>query len=397
MSDGTMDSWEDIHTKATVFDIHAHPSLKKTIFNRSLTSVTKAARYFNPFSVRTDFEKLKNGGVNILSSAIYVPEKQLLDDCVPLRLAKVIFPFAAKAFSNPPFEVTLLMLKEIEKAVEASIDEDTGRSYARMACCLEELDKILERKDGQIAFVHSVEGAHSLGSDGKEIENLERLFCCGVASLTLAHFYDNGFAPPVFPFPEYIQKLGCFQGRRDLTKGLSSKGKKVVEKMVELGMIVDITHCTPQARKDVYEIVGTDVPIVASHIGAYEINPSPYNLQDWELEQIAKTGGVAGVIFMNYWLTPYERARGLDFVSQTITHFVKFAGEEHTAIGSDFDGLTDPPDDLKDAEDLPYLTQRLVADGFSRAQIDKILGDNSLRVLRDGWGKKVHASHQECC
>ena len=123
-------------------------------------------------------------------------------------------------------------------------------------------------------------------------------------------------------------------------EGLSPKGKVVVEKMVELGMIVDITHCTPQARKDVFEIVDTKVPIVASHVGAYDINPNPYNLRNDELRAIANSGGVAGVIFMNYWLTPYERVRGLDFVSQTIAHFLNKAGEEHTAIGSDFDGFS---------------------------------------------------------
>ncbi len=194
--------------------------------------------------------------------------------------------------------------------------------------------------------------------------------------------------PPVFPFPEYVQKLGCFRGTRDLTRGLSPLGKDVVEKMVEMGMIVDVTHCTPQARKDVYEIVGQRAPLLATHVGAYEINHNPYNLHDWEMETIAESGGAVGVIFMNYWLTPYERKRGLGFVAQTIAKFVNVAGEDHVALGSDFDGFTDPPDDLKDASELPNLTQRMVGEGFSRERILKILGANALRVLHDGWGKE---------
>jgi microsomal dipeptidase-like Zn-dependent dipeptidase len=61
---------------------------------------------------------------------------------------------------------------------------------------------------------------------------------------------------------------------------------------------------------------------------------------------------------------------------------------EHVAIGTGFDGFADPPDDLKDAWELERLTQRLMAEGYSEEQIGKIWGDNALRVLKEGWGKK---------
>jgi len=192
--------------------------------------------------------------------------------------------------------------------------------------------------------------------------------------------------------------LGCFQGDRDLTLGLKEFGEQVIEKMVELGMILDITHCTPPARKRIYDIVGNRLPIIASHVGAYEVNPNPYNLQDWEVKRIADTGGVVAVIFMNYWLMPHETKRGLNFIARTIKHFVNVGGIDHVAIGSDFDGFTDPPDDLKDASELPKLTQRLVAEGYNREQIVKIWGGNAPRVLREGWRKKRHccATGNEC-
>jgi membrane dipeptidase len=110
-------------------------------------------------------------------------------------------------------------------------------------------------------------------------------------------------------------------------------------------------------------------------------------LQDWELRKIADSGGVAGVIFMNFWLMPRESHRGLNFITRTLRQFIQYAGEEHVSIGSDFDGFTDPPDDLRDASELRKLTQRLVAEDFSPLQIDKILGANALRVLREGWGR----------
>jgi membrane dipeptidase len=191
----------------------------------------------------------------------------------------------------------------------------------------------------------------------------------------------------VFPYPEDVQKLGCFPYGGDLTRGLTEFGEQVVEAMVEMGMIVDVTHCTPPARRRIYDIVGTRAPIIASHVGAYEINPSPYNLNDWEIKKVADTGGLVGVIFMNYWLMPHATKRGLNFITRTIDHLVKVGGIDHVGIGTDFDGFTDPPDDLENASYLPRLTQRLLAEGYSRTAILQIWGGNALRVLRQGWGK----------
>jgi microsomal dipeptidase-like Zn-dependent dipeptidase len=380
--------WQRIHDEATVFDIHAHPSLKLSLFGRLLTANNRAAKYFDPFSVRTDLPKLKEGGVKILGSAIHAPELGLLEDCRLLRLARHALPGGRRALDGPRFDVTLRMMHEIEKAISSAINPDTGRPLAQVARSVSELDAILDQADGApVAIVHTIEGAHSLDRD---VGHLDELFLRGVASITLAHFYDNGVAPPVFPFPEYVQKLGCFKGQRDLTRGLSSLGFQVVERMLELGLLIDLTHCTPAARKQVFEIAGTRAPLLVSHVGSYEMNPNPYNLEDWEAARIADSGGVIGVIFMNYWLAPYERKRGIDFISQTIRHFVSVAGEDHVAIGSDFDGFTDPPDDLPDASKLPLLTQRLLSDGFTPDRTAKILGGNALRAFREGWGR----SHQ---
>jgi membrane dipeptidase len=239
--------------------------------------------------------------------------------------------------------------------------------------------------DRPIGVVHCVEGGHSL--DGN-LDNLQRLSDRGVAYMTLAHFFENEIVHPCFPWPESVQKFGCFQSDRDVSLGLKPFGEQVVEKMMELGMLIDVSHCTPPARARIYDIVGKRAPLMATHVGAYEINPSPYNLQDWEIKRIAEGGGVVGVIFMNYWLMPHETKRGINFVARTIDHFAKTGGIDHVSIGSDFDGFTDPPDDLKDASELPKLTQRLVAEGYSQEAIIKIWGANALRVLREGWGKQ---------
>ena len=380
--------WKGIHYgDSTIVDLHAHPSLKVSLFNRILTSRFRASRSFDPFGVRTDFPKLSQGGLDVLLSTVYAPEKGILDECRFLRILRYLMPFRWKeVYSRTYFDVTMAMLDVMEEAVEKSGKGSTGKPLAKMAFSVRELEDILSHGDDRpIAVIHNVEGAHSLDGD---LDNLQRLFDRGVAYLTLAHFYENEAVHPCFPYPESVQMLGCFQGDRNLALGLKEFGEQVVEKMVELGMILDIAHCTPPARKRIYDIVGNRLPIIASHVGAYEVNPSPYNLKDWEIKRIADTGGVVAVIFMNYWLMPHETKRGLNFIARTIKHFVNVGGIDHVAIGSDFDGFTDPPDDLKDASELPKLTQRLVAEGYSREQIVKIWGGNALRVLREGWGKK---------
>jgi microsomal dipeptidase-like Zn-dependent dipeptidase len=388
MPDKNRLDWKQIHLHdATIVDLHAHPSLKVSLFNRMLTSRVRASRAFDPFGVRTDFPKLREGGLDVLLSTVYAPEKGLLDECGYLRALRYVLPSAwKKVFDRPYFDVTMEMLDAMERQVGNARDPQTGRPLAQMASSVRELDALLAQEGPRpIAVVHNIEGAHSL--DGN-LDNLQRLFDRGVAYLTLGHFYENEAVYPVFPFPESVQNLGCFQGDRNVALGLKPFGEEVVEKMIELGMILDIVHCTPPARERIYDIVGHRLPLIASHVGAYEINPSPYNLKDWELRKIAETGGVAGVIFMNYWLMPHETKRGLNYIARTLEHFVNVAGAEHVAIGTDFDGFTDPPDDLSDASQLPKLSQRLVAEGYSRDAMLKIWGGNVLRVLREGWGRK---------
>lgn len=386
MSTANHVNWKSIHDRALIVDLHAHPALKVLLFDRALASRFRASRAFNPFSVRTNLSKLKQGGLDVLLSTVYAPERRIVQDCCYLKLLRYLMPLKwKKLFLRPYFDVTLEALKKMEDQVAKK--PKTGEPQAQMARSVRELDELLAQgPDGPIAVVHNVEGAHSLDGD---LDNLQRLFELGVAYLTLAHFYENEAVHPCFPYPENVQILGCFRDTHNPALGLKPFGEQVIEKMIELGMILDITHCTPPARRRIYDIVGQRLPIIASHVGVYEINPSPYNLQDWEIKKIADTGGVVGVIFMNYWLMPHQAGRGLDFIARTIEHLVRVAGPDCVAIGSDFDGFTDPPDDLKDASELPRLTQRLVAEEYSEEQIIKILGGNALRVLRTGWGKKT--------
>lgn len=390
--------WQEIHYQtSTIVDLHAHPALTLALFNDLLVGMLPTKPGFDPFSFRTSFPRLRQGGVDALLSVVYAPERQIVEEeCRWLKFIRFLKPLTWRRLLGASyFEVANAMLDDVERVVAKAVDPATGRHLAQAARSVRELDAILAGgQDRPTAIIHCLEGGHCLGvgpevSAEQVLANLEHFFKRGAAYLTLAHFFENELVNPCFPWPESMQRFGCFQGRsNNVSLGLKPLGEQVVERMIELGMLIDVSHCTPPARARIYEIVGNRVSLLATHVGAYAINPDPYNLQDWELQRIADGGGIIGVIFMNYWLMPHETKRGINFIARTLKHFVNVAGIDHVGIGSDFDGFTDPPDDLKDASELPKLTQRLIAEGCTADQIAKIWGGNALRVLREGWGRQ---------
>lgn len=431
--------WQPVHQDATIVDLHAHPSLKSLYFQRSLTNWAVLPgwlhRMINPLSVRTGFPQLLAGDVDVLLATAVPLERRILYDItllkiIPLTILKWLpFSFAQEAWKNihntSGFDLTNLLLDDMEDR----IGEWNGNfpiRLAELAADRTHLQSILAAPPPTpIAIVHAVEGGHCLeGDKGREYwttpwssipaddrdiiaeemtDNLELLRGRGVASIILAHFYPNRLAAPTFPFQEHLAlnhvKDSAFERLWhdiELTGGLTDLGNVVVDAMIDKGILIDVTHATPQARREIYELVEAKAPgrpcVMASHVGAYSINPSPYNLEDWEIQWIANQGGTVGVIFMNYWLMPHETKFGLNFISRTIQHFAAVGGEDVVAIGTDFDGA-EPPDDLDDASKLSRLTERLVAElasdsarRYTDDQVKKFLGGNALEMLLNGWG-----------
>jgi membrane dipeptidase len=127
--------------------------------------------------------------------------------------------------------------------------------------------------------------------------------------------------------------------------------------------------------------------VIASHNGVASMNDVPYNLGEDDVKAIAASDGVVGVIFMPYWLDQANPGRGRDAIWRTMETLRDWSGGSwnHVAIGTDFDGFTDPPDDWKNASKLPQVREMLEENGVSREDADAILGGNARRVLRKGW------------
>jgi len=368
-----------LHASALVVDAHVHPSLKTYLFKKKLHKRHRSGGAFNPFTMRVDLPKAAAGGVDALISSIYLPEQGMLDDCKVLKLFSKIAPKRMRrVFKGDPFERTVEILEDFEHAVERA--NNRGRELARIVRSTDELHRA--KADGVVAVIHAVEGAHSLAG---RVESVEALWNRGVCMLTLAHFYANEVVAPVVGIPPEMQKFKCFKKPKDLELGLGPLGPSVIEEMLRLGMIIDLTHCTPNARTQIYELCGTRRPLVFSHVGVRPLADDPMSPTGEEIRHIADTGGVIAVIFMNYWLGEHHSKYGLEAIVATVKAIIDIGGIDSVAIGSDFDGFTDPPDDLKDISEMPRLTNALLEAGLGETEIEKILGINMERVLRNGW------------
>ena len=367
-------------------DIHAHPAMNAYLWDRDLRRHYWTGDTFDPLASLSDFKMLGQGGVKVLWSALHVPEEAYFRN-PPIRLLAHFTRGGRELLHRNAWDCLLAMMEGIEYQVSRA------KERFRIVRSNAELDQAIA--DERTAIVHTVEGGHVLsaglteGEVAGRLERLETLAERGVAALTIAHLFPNDLAGHAEGIPEDQHKILFWRLNTcvDLSKGLTDLGKAVVETMIELRIMPDVTHCTPLARQQVYELVDNRIPVIASHIGVKSMNDVPYNLGPEDVEAIAASGGVVGVIFMPYWLDRSHPGPGLGTIWETMKQLHDWSGGkwDHVAIGTDFDGFTDPPDDCDSEAQLPRVRQMLEDKGLAPADLEKILGANARRVLRAGW------------
>lgn len=217
---------------------------------------------------------------------------------------------------------------------------------------------LIEHKPGgTVGALLSIEGLQNL--EGK-LENLDKLYAAGFRMAGLVHFYDNDVAGSLH---------GVAKG------GLTPFGRQVMGRMEEIGMIVDIAHCSHQC---VAEILATARrPVVSSHGGVQAVCKVNRNLSDEEIRGVARTGGVIGI---GYWdaaiCDTSPRA-----IAKAIRHVRDLVGIDHVGLGSDYDGGTTV---RFDTSHLVQITQALMDEGFTAEEIRAVMGGNALRLIRAG-------------
>lgn len=307
----------------------------------------------------------------------FLPQKQLFSDCFWLRLMGRLLPTYSKLTKGSFMERLLEMMDRLEHEIKRKPD------FIEIARSADDIKRI--RTEGKIAVVQTVEGAHMLDGD---VNNLDILAKHGVALLTLNHFYPNNVASHVDAIPKdmFIRKICKFDFQTKGHPPLTEFGLEVLRKMNNLRMIVDVSHCSPEARAAIYNEIKSERPIVASHAGVAKYNPHPYNLEDDDIREIARHGGAVGVFFMSSVLDRTNPKKGLSAIWRTIEHIHNVTNTwDFVMLGTDFDGFTDPPNDVWDASQFGAVTKMFLEQGLAEDDVKKIIGQNAQRVLKSGW------------
>ncbi len=221
--------------------------------------------------------------------------------------------------------------------------------------CLIPFSKDFSPESGKIATVLTVEGGEAIHG---RLENLRLFHRLGVRAMTLTWNATNELASPAMR-----------RGR----KGLTELGRKVVGEMCRIGIAPDVAHLNDAGIDEVLELA--TVPIFASHSNARAVCPHPRSLLDEHIRAIAKQNGIICVNFYPPQLTEKKPASIEDIVKH-ITHIAGIAGIDAVGLGSDFDGMSDYPHDMKHSGYFPKLFDALMREGFSERDIQKIAYEN---------------------
>jgi membrane dipeptidase len=161
--------------------------------------------------------------------------------------------------------------------------------------------------------------------------------------------------------------------------GLTDLGRRVVKKCEDLGVLIDLSHCSDRSFSDVAAM--TRRPLLATHTGFRRFHDTERNLSDDQLRTIARSGGVAGVITWSWLLRRRGMIADVEDLADSVVHGALVAGPEHVGIGTDFDGYVWSARRIREARHYPALTEALSGRGFNETELRGILGGNYLRVL----------------
>ncbi|HUR21264.1 MAG TPA: dipeptidase [Vicinamibacterales bacterium] len=322
--------------------------------------------------IHTDFARLARGGVGAQFWSVYVPSTLQGTTAVSATLEQI--------------DIVHRMVARYPDRLELAL---TAADVERI------------EKSGKIASLIGMEGGHSIDSSLGALRMMYRL---GARYMTLTHSLNVPWADSATDTPAH--------------SGLTAFGEDVIREMNRLGMLVDLSHVSPDTMADALRV--STAPVIFSHSSARALTNVPRNVPDDILKQVTKNGGVVMVTFVPGFISQevadynarenVERARltavagstpegitqGVDAwrttnpapratiiqVADHIDHIRKVAGIDHIGLGGDFDGITQVVLGLEDVSTYPDLIAELLRRGYSDEDVKKITGRNILRVLK---------------
>lgn len=243
----------------------------------------------------------------------------------------------------------------------------------RIARSVADLDAVADDEAAPPVAVLHHEGAEAIDTG---LEALNHWYAAGLRSLGPVWSRPNDFAHGV-PF--------VFPSSPDTGPGLTPAGQALVARCAELGILVDLSHLN---EAGFWDIAGAELgPLVASHSAAHALCPASRNLTDKQLDAIAESDGLVGIVFASLFLRPDFADTGDTPLSVIVEHACYVAeriGVRHVALGSDFDGAT-IPDELGDVAGIPRLLEALSTVGFDNQELEELAWGNWRRVLGAWW------------
>ena len=375
----------NLHRTSLVFDGHIH-AIDREFYHGGDIGQRKSDGQF-------DLPRAKEGGLGAMFFSIFVTE-----DYYPAR-----------------YET-----KQALRMLDCAVDQiNRNRQSIEIAYTASDIERI--HRSGKIAAVLDIEGSFDLDGDAAVIREMYRL---GLRSVQLsAHNWTSNYADSCCSAPKW--------------HGLNDRGRAVIREMNRLGMVINVSHASDDAISQAIDI-STD-PVVATHHGLRSVNDIPRNMPDWLIKKLAAKGGVIGFQLGNefhnrkafdwrtghtgkpFWDTKDILERGtklgiydidkivapqfpmipadipqdirltVDGWVAVVDRAIQLVGEDHVALGSDFDGGPPLPRGMRDIRDLPMITEAMQRRGYSDERIRKFLGGNLLRVFRQ-ISERVHAA-----
>jgi len=367
---GSLDRALELHGLVPLIDGHNDlPWRYRRMVNRAISAMDISEP--QP-QLHTDIPRLRQGVVGGQFWSVFVPTSLDSSQHVPATMEQI--------------DLVYNMIRRYPETFQLALDADQVEAAFRQ---------------GKIASLIGVEGGHSIGNS---LATLRMFYRLGARYMTLTHSQNVPWADSCTDEP--------------VSYGLSEFGREVVREMNRLGMLVDLSHVSPDTMRDALDTV--EAPVVFSHSSARAVADHPRNVPDDVLERVAENGGVVMVSFVPsfvsqevngyYQSRDAERERlasiagmsdeqsGIELqkwdgsnpapdatlsqVADHIDHLREVAGVEHIGIGSDFDGIGSVPIGLEDVSTYPALTAELISREYSDEEILNILGRNVLRVMR---------------
>ncbi len=360
-----------IHAAGLLFD--GHNDLPAQLREKSDSRFEKIDISREQPELHTDIPRLRRGGMGAQFWAAFVP-------------SETITKGGAARFCLEQIDLIQRMA--------ARYSEDLEMAYTAA-----DVERI--HRAGRIASLIGIEGGHAIENS---LGTLRAFYSLGARYMTLTHSDTHDWADAATDDPRH--------------DGLSPFGEDVIREMNRLGMLVDISHVSPETMRDVLRI--SRAPVIASHSSAYAVAAHPRNVPDDVLRAMPQNGGVVMVNFFSGFVVPesaaltqeifrvmremrkrypddaefnregerYRRehpipAGTMSILVDHIDHIVRTAGIDHVGLGSDYDGINRLPVGIEDVSCYPRITQALLDRGYSETDIHKIMGGNVLRVLRE--------------